>query len=109
MAVMVLVNWWGINLEIGTSFNIVPNQLLTSFAFLTITEAQLVPPNPDEPEPNRCMMSPQKIEVGHILFEQIRPRVCSNKGADVLRWPGGLRSKTAAAFLLFKVCPTSIF
>jgi len=30
-------------------------------------------------------------------------------GTDVLCWPGGLKSKTAAAFLLFKVCPTSIF
>jgi hypothetical protein len=37
-----------------------------------------ITPNPDEPEPNRCMMSSQKIEVGHTL-----------------------KSKNAAAFLLF--------
>ena len=35
-------------------------------------------PNPDDPEANRCMMSSQKIEVGHTL-----------------------KSKNAAAFLLF--------
>jgi hypothetical protein len=40
---------------------------------------QLYIPKPGGPEPNRCMTSPQKIEVGHTL-----------------------KSKNAAAFLLFK-------
>jgi hypothetical protein len=52
----------------------------------------------------------QKIEVGHILFEQILRSICS---ISTDRCPGlasdGLKSKEAAAFLLFKVCPTSIF
>jgi hypothetical protein len=29
-------------------------------------------PNPDEPEPNRCMMSSQKTEVGHTLKSKMR-------------------------------------
>jgi hypothetical protein len=41
-------------------------------------------PNPDEPEPSRCMTSSQKIEVGHTL-----------------------KSKGAAAVLLFKPSETS--
>ncbi len=45
MTVMVLVNWWGINLEIGTNFNIVRNQLLISLGLVAIREARLVPPN----------------------------------------------------------------
>ena len=31
-----------------------------------------VVPNPDEPEPNRCMMSSQKTEVGHTLKSKMR-------------------------------------
>jgi hypothetical protein len=41
--------------------------------------APLRHPEPDEPEPSRCMMTSQKIEVGHTL-----------------------KSKNAAAFLVFK-------
>ncbi len=47
---------------------------------LAYTDSEL--PNPDEPERNRCAMISQKIEVGHTL-----------------------KSKNAAAFLLFKVTP----
>ena len=35
-----------------------------------------VAPNPDEPEPNRCMMSSQKIEVGHTLKSKMRQPFC---------------------------------
>ena len=36
----------------------------------------MLTPNPDEPEPNRSMMSSQKIEVGHTLKTKMRQPFC---------------------------------
>jgi hypothetical protein len=67
-------------------------------------------PNPDRPEPNRCMMSSQKIEVGHTLKSKIRQPFCfSTRQEPVPGHRSLLFEQTRGRLCSNNICPTSIF